>query len=343
MATDKRAGPDTLSHFAKLAEEPEKPHVFQEMRVIDATYPDTPRLGESRRPREDRVRLGQEAELAFPPSTIASFKPGTDKVPGKLINRFFGLFGPQGPLPLHMTEFARDRLRNHRDSTFVGFANMLTHRMMSLLYRAWRSGQPAPSFDRGDDAFERRVAALGGYRGQHLQQRDAMPDMARRHFAAHFAQGSKNPDGLISVISAFFDVEVEIEQFVGSWLQLEPDDCWELGGMAGLGQTTSIGSRVWSRAAKFRLRIGPLSRERYERFLPGTEGFDRLEAIVRNYVGDSLDWDVQLILKGNDVPRSVLGGQTRLGQTSWVDMRKDSDEKRPDAGDLFLSPRRRVA
>ena len=139
MATDKRTGPDTLGHFAKLVEEPEKHHVFQALRIIDAVHPDAPRLGESRRPREDRVRLGQEAELAFPPSTISSFKPGTDGKPGKMLNRFFGLWGPQGPMPLHLTEYARNRQRNHRDHTIVAFANMLTHRMMSLLFRAWRS------------------------------------------------------------------------------------------------------------------------------------------------------------------------------------------------------------
>ncbi|MFK7837105.1 MAG: type VI secretion system baseplate subunit TssG [Sulfitobacter sp.] len=340
MASDERAGPDPVDHFTKLVEEPEKQHVFQAMRVIDAAYPETPRLGESRRPREDKVRLGQEAELAFPPSTISSFTPGTDTKPGTLINRFFGLFGPHGPLPLHLTEYARERQRNHRDNTMIAFANMLTHRMMSLFYRAWRSGQPAASYDRQDDEFERRVAAVAGYRGDALQDRDAMPDVSRRHFAAYMSQGSKNPDGLIAFLSAFFDVTVEIDQFVGSWLHLEPDDCWELGGIVGLGQTTSVGSKVWSRTAKFRLRIGPLDRERYERFLPGNDGFDRLEAIVRSYVGDTLDWDVQLILKGDEVPRSVLGGTTRLGQTSWVDMKSDDDQLRPNAEDLFLSPRR---
>lgn len=338
MATKKRTGPDTLSHFDKLAEEPEKHHVFQAFRVIDAEYPESPRLGTSRRPREDRVRIGQEAELAFPPSTIASFKPGTDTVPGRLINRFFGLFGPQGPLPLHLTEFARDRQRNHRDGTFVAFANMLTHRMASLFYRAWRTGQPAASFDRGNDPVERRVAAIAGYRGEAFQDRDAMPDVARRHFAAHLSQGAKNPDGLISILSAFFDVPVRMEQFIGTWLTLERDDCWALGKPAGLGQMTSIGSRVWSRASKFRLVVGPLDRDRYERFLPGTPGFERLQAIVRTYAGDALDWDVQLILKGEEVPRAVLGGTTRLGHTSWVTSKTRADATRADAGDLFLTP-----
>ena len=62
-----------------------------------------------------------------------------------------------------------------------------------------------------------------------------------------------------------------------------------------------------------------------------------------SYIGDTLDWDVQLILKGDEVPRAMLGGTTRLGQTSWVETRKYDDTPRPDAADLFLYPRRQVA
>ncbi|MEM6939706.1 MAG: type VI secretion system baseplate subunit TssG [Pseudomonadota bacterium] len=342
MATEKRPGPVDLTHLARLAEAPEEHHILQALRIIDAANPEAPRLGNARRPAEDRVRLGQEPDLAFPPSTITDFKPGGPGAPGRLINRFFGLFGPMGPLPLHLTDYARDRKRNHRDSTFIAFADMLTHRMMSLFYRAWRSGQPAPSFDRGKDEVEQRVAAIAGFRGAAFRDRDAMPDLARRHFAAHLSRASKNPEGLVSMLSSFFGVEVRLQQFVGTWLELEPDDCWALGKPAGLGRTTSIGSKVWSRGAKFRLCIGPLNRERYERFLPGTEGFARLEAIVRTYVGDSLDWEAQLILRGDEVPRSMLGGDTRLGLTSWVIPRQDG-AARPDAEDLFLTPSRTAA
>ncbi len=342
MATEERTGTDHLNHFAKLAETPEEYHILQALRVIDAAHSDRPRLGATRRPHEDPVRLGQEPHLAFPPSTITEFKPGAGRTPSRLMNRFFGLFGPHGPLPLHLTDYARDRKRNHRDDTLIGFANMLTHRMMTLFYRAWRSGQPAPSFDRGRDVVEQRVAAIAGYRGETLRNRDAMPDLTRRHFAAHLSQGAKNPEGLVAVLSGFFGVEVRMEQFVGTWLTLEPDDCWQLGQPAGLGQTTSVGTQVWSRAAKFRICLGPLSRERYERFLPGSEGFDRLQAIVRNYVGDTLDWEAQLILRGEDVPRSMLGGDTRLGQTSWVIPRTEG-ETRPDVGDLYLTPQRAAA
>ncbi len=338
MATRKRSGPDDLSHFDRLVDNPGKHHVFQALRVLEAHYAEAPRLGESRRPRQDQVRLGQEAELAFPPSTIADFKPPQGDQPAQLTNRFFGLFGPQGPLPLHLTEYARDRKRNHRDPTLVAFANMLTHRLMSLLYRAWGQGQPAVSFDRDDDPMARQVAALAGYHGDKLQSRDAMPDLAKLHFAGHLGQGARNPEGLVSILSAFFDVPVKLQEFIGSWLDLEPDDRWQLGRAGGLGQSTSVGEKVWSRSAKFRLQIGPLTLKEYERLLPGGAALTRLRAIVRSYVGDVLDWDVNLVLAGDQVPRASLGGSTRLGHTSWIGSRPDPDAERPDVSDLYLYP-----
>ncbi|MEM7317563.1 MAG: type VI secretion system baseplate subunit TssG [Pseudomonadota bacterium] len=339
METGGRPRPDHLSLLGELAERPEKHHVFQALRVIEAHYTNAPRLGESRRPREDKVRLGQDVDLAFPPTTLTKFEPATDTQPGQLRNLWFGFFGPMGPLPLHLTEFARDRLRNHRDPTFVAFADMLTHRLMSLAYRAWAASRPAPSFDRGDDPFEQRVAALSGFKGEGMEIRDAMPDMSRRHFAGHLASGTKTEDGLISILSAFFKVPVKMQQFIGSWLELEPDDQWQMGKPAGLGQSTSIGSRVWSRSAKFRLRFGPLSLEDYERLLPGGQSQRRLQAIVRTYLGDTLDWEVNLVLAGDEVPRASLGGTTRLGHTGWIKTRDEPDQDRPDAEDLILYPK----
>lgn len=335
MASKDGPGPDHLTRLQQLRDAPETHHIFHAFRVLESAFPDAPRIGDARRPREDRIRFEQEAELAFPPSTVAAFKPPEGKKPGRLTNRFFGLFGPHGPLPLHLTEYARARLRQHRDPTFIAFANMLTHRLTTLLYRAWRSGQPAPSFDRGDnDSFERKIAAFAGYHGAQLRGRDAFPDLAKRHFTGLLAQGPRNSEGLVSIVSAFFGAKVRIVEFVGSWLELEPSDRWRLGQPAALGGTTSVGERVWSRSAKFRLVIGPLSRAEYERLLPGGSSLLRLRAIVRNYMGDALDWDVNLILKGSDRPEPVLGETLRLGMTGWI----GTTDKTTDATDLFLDP-----
>ncbi|MEP5630833.1 MAG: type VI secretion system baseplate subunit TssG [Tateyamaria sp.] len=340
METGNRSGADSLTHLERLAKDPEKHHFFHALRVLEAAYPEKARIGEARRPREDMVRFGQEADLRFPPSTIASFTPPKGKKPGRLINRFFGLFGPNGPLPLHLTEFAADRIRHHRDPTLVSFADMVTHRLTTLFYRAWRSGQPAPSFDRGkNDGIARKVAAIGGYHADKMRDKDAMPDLAKRHFAGLLAQGPRNAEGLQSILQSFFDTKVEVIEFVGCWLELEPDDRWQMGMATQLGRTASIGNRVWTRSAKFRLRIGPLSYEEYQRLLPGTGSLERMRSIVRNYVGDALDFDVNLVLRADEVPQPKLGDTFRLGQTSWIGNKTRKD----DADELFLEPNARTA
>ncbi len=336
METRRGPGPDDLTHFARLSRDPRSHHLFLALRILEAHHADSPRLGQSRRPRQDRVRLGQEPDLSFARTTIDSF--GRDRRSGhmRLSQLAFGLFGPNGPLPQHLTEYAHERKRRHRDTGFLAFADMLTHRLLSLFYRAWTTGQPAPSFDRPDsDPFAPKVAALTGYRGAAFARRDAMPDLAKLHFAGHLSAGPKPAEALVAMLSVFFAAPVRLQQFVGTWLDLEPDDRWQLGKPAGLGQSTSIGSRVYSRAAKFRLRIGPLGLDEFRRLLPGNGSLERLEAIVRNHVGDALDWDVNVVLSAADVPRSVLGGTTALGHTSWLGMRR-ADAR--DADDLYLAP-----
>ena len=332
MASQKReAGPD-LTRLAALRNDPQSHHIFQALRLIEAAHSDKPRLGRSRRPGDDPVRLTQEAELAFPTSSISAFKADVDGGPDKLTQRFFGLFGPNGALPLHITEYARDRQRNHSDPTFVAFADMFHHRMFSLLYRAWVSGQPAPSFDRpDDDPFDEKVAALSGLAGSAFEHRDAMPDLAKRHFAGLMGNASKSEAGLQAMLAKFFQASVTIDSFVGSWLHLEPHDRGQLGEVA-LGSSASLGEKVWSREAKFRIRVGPLKRADYDRLLPGGHSFKRLAAIVRNYVGDTLEWDVNLVLKADEVPPTVLGQSGKLGLTSWIGQRPNHD-----ADNLFLT------
>ncbi|MCK0149291.1 type VI secretion system baseplate subunit TssG [Marivita sp. S6314] len=335
MVTKDGGEPRDLTHLEGLVRDPKSHHIFQAMRILEAQLGDTPRFGESRRPRQDKVRFGQEPYLGFPPSTISDLEPQKGDQPQKLVNLFFGFFGPHGPLPLHLTEYARSRRVHHRDPTFVAFADMLTHRVMSLLYRAWVRGHPTAAFDRGDNSeTETKIAALGGYHGEHLRSRDAMPDLAKRHYAGLLSAGPRNAEGLVAILNGFFDADVSLEEFVGEWLTLEPDDRWILSGAGGLGQTTCVGERVWSHSSKFRLRIGPLSLEDYKKFLPGTPALNRLRAIVKNYIGDQFDWDVNLVLKGEDVPQAQLGSTTQLGLTSWV----GSEDHPPEVADLYLIP-----
>ena len=99
--------------------------------------------------------------MTFASGPLAHLRPGEGDAPPRLTVNFFGLLGPNGPLPLHLTEYARDRLRNSDDPTMARFLDLFHHRMLLFFYRAWAAGQPTVSRDRpGEDRFETYIGSL---------------------------------------------------------------------------------------------------------------------------------------------------------------------------------------
>ena len=342
MAGEDRTASSVVSLYRRLQQEPYKYGFYQALRQIECSFPDKARIGSSIKPGEDPVRFAQEPSMAFAPSTLSSFTLSKAGLPPRLNVLFFGLFGPNGPLPLHLTEYARDRLRNADDPTFARFADMFHHRMLSLFYRSWAETQPTVSLDRPEaDYFSETVGSLIGFGIASMRDRDAMPDFAKLHFAGHLSAQTRNAEGLLAVLSRYFSVPVRLEQFVGEWLDMPQRSQMRLGespltGM--LGQNTTLGSRAWECQQKFRLSFGPLDMEDYQRLLPGGTSLTALIAIVRNYVGDEFDWDAHLILKKECVQPAKLGEFGQLGWTCWM------TEQPPDhdVGELYLDPMQEV-
>ena len=338
MAGENWTTAHALSLFARLAEAPYAFGFFQVLRRLECVFRDRPRLGTSSRAGEEPIRLGQVPTLEFPPSTLAGFEPAADGRPPRLTQHFLGLLGPQGALPLHLTDYAHDRVQHVGDTTLVRFLDVFHHRILTLFYRAWADAEPTVSFDRPeDDRFGVYVGALFGLGLPSLQDRDDMPDLAKLHFAGRLALQTRHPEGLQAILSALFVVPVLVREFVGAWLHLPEQSLCRLGAAreAGtLGVSATVGSRVWASHHKFRILFGPMTFADYERFLPGGPHLKRLVALVRNYVGDELLWDINLVLRRDEVPGVELGRAGRLGWTTWVKSRPFER----DADDLVLEP-----
>ncbi len=326
--------------FAAVAAEPWKWSYFQALRLLECLAPDMPRLGTASRPADEPVRLGQQPSLSFAPASLAGLIPGHAGAPPRLEVSFLGLFGPNGPLPLHLTEYARSRLLHAGDASFARFADLIHHRFLSLFYRAWAQAQPCVSLDRpGQDRFGSFVGSLCGLGLDSVRERDAMPDYAKLHYAGLLGRQVRNAEGLATMLSGFLGLPVQVEQFVGHWMTLRERDRTRLGsGCGGLGRDAVLGARVWDRQHKFRLQIGPLSLADYEGLLPGVGGIDALVDAVRNYAGIEHEWDVRLMLRADSVPRLLLGGSTRLGYSSWLGPRRSGRS----ADDLVLDAQRRT-
>jgi len=333
-ATDARW---TSDFWRQLVDRPYKADLFAVLRWIDSKETDgqnTPLLGRAARPQFDAIRLGQEPALTFAASAIASVSPPSGDIPPRINIYSFGLFGPNGPLPLHMTEYARDRWRRYDDATLVHFADIFHHRAILLFYRAWADAQPSANMDRaGADRFTNYVASLIGYGQPAMRARDGIADHAKLFPAVHFARQTRNPEGLVKILQSYLQVPVAVEEFAIHWIDIERAEQTRLtnNGNNGLGKGAFLGERILDAQHKIRLRLGPLSQARYRELLPGGTGIKQIGAWIRNYVGYELRVDVQLVLRKEEVPQASLG-MGQLGWTAWQGERR----KTTDADDLVI-------
>ncbi len=339
MASETRPAPDTVASAAppltpeeqlalghlvhEVAAAPYRYDFFALLRRIECLCRHRLRLGQATRPVDEPIRMGQEPTLAFPPSTLAYAEEASGEHPARIGVLFLGMLGPNGPLPLHLTEYARDRARNAGDQTLVRFLNLFHHRVLTLFYRAWANAQPTISLDRPEsDRFATYVGALLGIGSPAFQDRDAFPDHAKRYFAGRLAAQTRNAEGLRAMVAEYFRLPTDLEELVGEWTPLLEQERWRISRTSSAGQlglSTILGARAWQRQTKFRLVFGPLGWEQFQSMLPGSPRLGRLIALVRSYVGgDALAWDVRLFLDKRVSQPLRLDGVTRLGWTSWL-------------------------
>jgi type VI secretion system protein ImpH len=340
---------DALAFLSDLAEAPHRYDFYQVLRRLECLY-DAPRWGEARRPVDEPVRLGQEPDLAFAPAPLAALESQGDGRPPRLLVRLFGLLGPNGPLPLHLTEYARERLRRHPgDPTFARFLDLFHHRFTALFYRAWAQAQPHVNRDRPEsDRFMLYVGAFAGLGPASLRRRDRVSDLAKYFHAGAIVGQPRHPQGLATILRHYFRVPARVEEFVGAWLPLRAADRMRLGRPGpALGAGATLGARVWDRQYTFRVHLGPLTLAEFERFLPASArdrhpgpggALEQIVDWVRLHGGRELGWDLRLHLRAGEVPALRLGAGGRLGWTSWLGRRRTTT----DAGDLRLDAERIV-
>jgi type VI secretion system protein ImpH len=307
-----------VSYRSDLEVEPWRFDFYAALRRTERSFPDKPRIGDSASRRDEYLALGQDPYMDFPASTIS--KADRDAAGRlRLFVKFLGLLGPQGALPLTTTEEAY-LWWLARDDAFPRFLDLFNHRFLQLFFRAWAEARPIAQHDRPEaDRFETYIGAAVGIGSPPYRDLDTVPDAGKLAFGGLIAPQAKSASRLKRFISGLFGVEVEVEEFVGSHLPLDPSERTMLGQKgSALGVDTLIGGSVFSVQDKIRIRIHVKDLREYESFLPSGKQCQRLADAVFFFIGDQLDWDVELALPAWAAEPAKLGSSGRLGWTGWM-------------------------
>lgn len=242
----------------------------------------------------------------------------------------FGLIGHRGPLPSHITELADEQNTPTRKGALSSFLDIFHHRLIGLLYRTWEAGNLAASYDRaptgvlrrrrGEPPYTTYLNALIGIAPREMQDRDALPDDAKRYFAGHLTCPQGTAAAISGMASKLVGAAVDVTEFVPEWLPMSVDDQTRLGNdaTAELGRTAILGTRFMGWQSRVALKTAPLTYPRFADLLPSGTLFPALRDAMRAVVGLAVGWQITPVLKAEEIPPLQLNGERALGWDTWL-------------------------
>lgn len=274
------------------------------------------RLGSPGERAEVDLRVIQPADLSFAPREVVSVKQ--DRPEGRqprlvVTCRHFGLFAPYGPLPIHMTEHARQEMLGLRNRAFQEFTGLFSQRLAIWHYRAWAQMNVALGHDRPqNNAFLQRVSQMSGAHqavaaNEHVQR-------LRARFAGAYLPGRLGLQPLRRLLADYFRLPVAIVPRFARWIDDGEGGARQRMGVLG---RTRIGRRFFDIQHTAKISLGPLPAPQYQAYQPDGERLAALLAICRDYVGQQVLFDVDLnIITQPDMSGRL--GQARLSKDGWL-------------------------
>lgn len=326
----------------ELLREPHRFQFFQSVRVLEHMFVRRGVRAQDVVPH--KLKFRNSLNMAFPPSEIESLQAfaaedsaHTGEAEGAttedsidevdIVPAFMGMLGVQGALPTAYTEQIAEREIVHRDRAARRFMDIFNNRAVALFYAAWKKYRLGLQYELdGKEQFLPPVLSLAGLGAPSLRSRMARDDnqlfdQAIAYYSGSIGQRPIAAATMQNILQEYFAVPLQVEQFVGAWYDVPAGQRSSLGnGTAQLGRTAISGDRIWQRNLRLRLWIGPLRHDRFRQFLPYADASRELVRWLNLLGGDSLEYQVCLILHREDVQPCALGagGGGRLGWDTYL-------------------------
>ena len=326
MRPNETARPVAETLGAKLDAEIDRFEPFEALRLIEAFRS---------RPTGSRPDGEAVVEAPLTAGAITSRHVATALAPGGSfgIDRegppeaaFVGLAGPLGPLPPVYTDVALKE-RKSRNPGLAGFFDLFVARITAaFLDTSEKYRLPTLIARHGTTGGDRVTAALRAMIGLGLpahRNRLSTIDAELLPYAGLLGRDVRSAAGLEVLLSDRLGTRVRIEPFARRWLPIAAEEQTRLGmgapSYGRLGVDAVAGSGFFDASSTFRVVIGPVPAATFRELAPGQQRMRELVELVRLYMDPGLDFDVQVILRKEDVPESQLGeAAPSLGWNAWL-------------------------
>ncbi len=312
-------------------------------------------------PNREIVRFATNPALVFPETEIEVINTKADDENNRqwqIVVSFIGLVGAMGIMPFHYTEMILKRLKL-KDPSLNAFLGLFTHRTTSLFFQASSKYRLPLEYERsklhqtsaeGNSAHTQLLLSMLGLGTKGLRERQSLRDESLIYYSGLFTQQVKTPSGLCQIIESYFGVPAEVEGFIGQWQELIDDVRTRLPWKANkkgqnvcLGRSSMLGKRGWFAQGKSRVKIGPLNKEQFETFAPGTGALKSLNEIVTTYLGMEQNFDFVIEVNRDEVPSKIAlerANPPTLAWNSWLSGKPKTNTEKDELLEIRVSSKR---
>lgn len=309
-------------------------------------------------PSTEVVRFRKNHTLNFSSSEISKLnksKVNKNNERWELSVNFMGLTGSQGVLPYHYTEILLKRLKM-KDESLSKFLDLFNHRTISLFYQAsnkyrlpleYERKKLNPPTSKKNDDYTQILLSLIGLGTNNLENRLHINDESLFYYSGLLSHRVKTSSGLKQILRNYFNIPVEIKEFIGQWQELIEDVRTRLPGRDTpngqnnrLGRSIILGRKGWFAQGKINIVLGPLSKKQLNIFSPGSKALKVLDEIVQMYIGIENNYDLVIKVKRSDLPNKIqLSNKSPaiMGWNTWLTSEKVNSDKNNEILEIKLS------
>jgi type VI secretion system protein ImpH len=300
---------------------------MQLCQLLEVRVPEHPGFGTRDTPGHEPVRFRPRPHVGFPAGEIASVEfdqegvPYGPHAPPTVRTTFMGLYGVDAAMPSNMIDDIVLRTEGHE--ALEAFLDQFNHRIVTLLYRAWKKYRYPIGFrPGGNDSHSLKLLSLAGFGWGEKPARAGLPDSRALALLALLIQRTRTPEGLAGVVAlAAPGVDVRVDEFFPTLKGVgRPQPLTSTGSAdgaqgdgkgasrrRGLGGGYVLGTRLAYRSRAARVTLRPASAEQAHDLLPGAWLHRELMAFIRLYVGTRADVFMRMEVSSRLVPAPKIG------------------------------------